>query len=60
MKKSFITTFVLVTIMLIITGWKGGELVYRFGLGVTSLPQVSKGSPGDTNGHDHEDEKHGE
>lgn len=31
-----------------VTGWKGGHLVYRYGLGVESLPEVSG------QGHDHE------
>ena len=47
----FITTLVLATVMLMITGWKGSELVYRFGLGVISLPQASEGSSGDSHGH---------
>lgn len=35
-----------------LTGWKGGELVYRYGLGVMSLPESDGGD-----GHDHD---HGE
>lgn len=40
--------------LLMTTGWKGGELVYRHGLGVMSLP--------DTGAHDHagHDHDHGE
>jgi len=33
-----------------VTGFKGGEVVYRYGLGVMSLPQVSASA----DGHDHE------
>lgn len=37
-------------ILLSVTAWKGGELVYRYGLGVISMPVVSSDG-GD--GHDH-------
>jgi len=37
-----------------ITGFKGGEVVYRYGLGVMSLPQVSEASKNGGEGHDHE------
>ncbi len=37
-----------------VTGFKGGELVYRYGLGVMSLPQVSASADGSGDGHDHE------
>jgi len=40
--------FVASLILVSITGLKGGELVYRYGLGVMSMPQVSG------EGHDHE------
>ncbi|MBL4882244.1 MAG: hypothetical protein JKX82_13200 [Oleispira sp.] len=40
-----------------VTGFKGGEVVYRYGLGVMSLPQVSEASKDGDDGHDHE---HGE
>ena len=38
--------------LLAVTGWKGGELVYRHGLGVMSLPKQSE--------HDHQAHDHGE
>jgi uncharacterized membrane protein/ketosteroid isomerase-like protein len=38
----------LVIALVSVTGFKGGELVYRFGLGVQSLPEVS------ADGHDHD------
>ena len=39
---------VILTTMVIITSFKGGELVYRYGLGVMSIPQASE------EGHNHE------
>jgi len=39
-----------------VTAWKGGELVYRHGLGVMSLPDAGKH---DHAGHDHGDHDHG-
>jgi len=36
-------------VLLVSTAWRGGEAVYRYGLGVMSLPNVEKGS----DGHDH-------
>lgn len=43
----FFTLLAVATILVGLTAYKGGELVYRYGLGVQSLPQ----SQGD--GHDH-------
>ncbi len=40
--------------LLMSTAWHGGELVYRYGLGVMSLPQAEK--DGKEDGHDHEHE----
>lgn len=48
----FIAALMLVTV----TGFKGGELVYRHGLGVMSLPQVENGGEGHNHAagdHDH-------
>lgn len=59
-KSSFIATLVLATVMLMVTSWKGGELVYRYGLGVLSLPKVVEGDSGDSHDHSHEEEGHGE
>jgi len=42
-KKISILFFTIVTIiecLLLITAWKGGELVYRYGIGVMALPQL--------------------
>ncbi|MCZ6829199.1 MAG: DUF2231 domain-containing protein, partial [Gammaproteobacteria bacterium] len=41
--------FVLALLLVTVTGFKGGELVYRHGLGVMSLPEVS----GEGHDHDH-------
>ena len=48
-RQSVAASFWLAALLLVtLTAFKGGELVYRYGMGVMSLPQVS----GD--GHDHE------
>ena len=57
LKKSFITSIVIASVLLMTTGWKGGELVSRYGLGVMSLPQAAEESPG--NSHDPHLEKNG-
>ena len=36
----FLITLLLVQLLLVSTAWHGGELVYRYGLGVKALPQV--------------------
>jgi uncharacterized membrane protein len=36
----FIICMIVATLLLSITGWKGGEAVYRYGLGVMSLPNT--------------------
>ena len=41
------------------TAWKGGELVYRHGLGVMSLPNTSSSGEGHS-GHAHPDGGHGD
>lgn len=38
-------------VLLMSTAWHGGELVYRYGLGVMSLPQAAE--VGDGDGHEH-------
>ncbi|TCV90248.1 DUF2231 domain-containing protein [Sulfurirhabdus autotrophica] len=35
------------------TAWHGGEVVYRFGLGVMSLPQAEEEGGDETHGHEH-------
>lgn len=55
---SMIFTFVMVMALVLLasTGWRGSEAVYRYGLGVMSLPQ----STGNGHAHEHADgEGHG-
>jgi len=59
LKKSFITTIVLASILLMTAGWKGGELVYQYGLGVKSLPRVSAEDMGHSHDHELEGENNG-
>jgi len=39
------------------TGWHGGEAVYRYGLGVMSLPTIEKDSDGGHGSHSHGNKK---
>jgi len=48
----FVVLFLLVGGMLASTAWHGGEVVYRYGLGVMSLPKTDK--------HDHVGHAHGD
>lgn len=54
--KSFLVTSLAGLVLLMVTSWHGGELVYRYGLGVQSLPQVT----GEGHAHDHGDHAHGQ
>jgi len=56
LKKSFIVSIVLASMLLMATGWKGGELVYQYGLGVKSLPQISV----EDQGHSHDSSADGD
>jgi len=40
----FIMGLIIATVFLTITGWKGSECVYRYGLGVMNLPNTDKHS----------------
>ncbi|HID81115.1 MAG TPA: DUF2231 domain-containing protein [Chromatiales bacterium] len=51
----FILIAVIAGGLLASTGWHGGEAVYRYGLGVMSLPEVEAGG-GDGHSHSHGDE----
>lgn len=54
----FLTAFqVIATLSLLITGFKGGELVYRHGLGVLSLPEA-EANEGHEHHHDHGSHEH--
>lgn len=46
----FLSTAAVAGVMLLITGFLGGEAVYRYGLGVMSLPAVEEGG----HHHDHD------
>jgi uncharacterized membrane protein len=46
------------TLMLLVTGFKGGELVYRHGLGVMSLPEAEAGEGHEHHHHDHDSHEH--
>ncbi len=47
----FISVSIIAAIMLMITGWLGAEAVYRYGLGVMSLPKVEAGADGHNHSH---------
>ena len=49
--KLFGILFLAASLAVAATAWKGGQLVYHFGLGVSSLPSVA----GDGHDHDHGD-----
>lgn len=49
----FLVTLVVATGLLSLTAWKGGELVYRYGLGVMSLPRADTHGHADGEKHDH-------
>ncbi len=53
----FVTLMVIAGLMLAATGYKGGELVYRHGLGVTAMPVMEEGHH-ERGGHDHGEHHH--
>ncbi len=55
--KGFIALMLVGGVLLLSTAWHGGEVVYRYGLGVMSLPDVDshehvQGGDGKAHGHD--------
>lgn len=60
-RKTIIITFILALLvmqgLLTSTAWKGGELVYRYGVGVMDLPNSMEGSQMDGHNHGSEDVK---
>ncbi len=50
----FISVSIVAAIMLMVTGWLGAEAVYRYGLGVMSLPKVEAGADGHNHSHGEE------
>ncbi len=57
----FVILMLLASILLGVTGFKGGEVVYRYGLGVMSLPEVHEdgGHGSHSHGEENEHEEHG-
>ncbi len=47
----FLTFSIIAAGLLMVTGWLGAEAVYRYGLGVKSLPVVTKGADGHNHSH---------
>ncbi|MBN8829024.1 MAG: DUF2231 domain-containing protein [Sphingobacteriia bacterium] len=67
LNKLFMISLIVATTLLSVTGFKGGEAVYRYGLGVMSLPNTdshkhnaneSPGMHGDEKGHDMKPHSH--
>ncbi len=48
----FLTFSTIAAGLLMVTGWLGGEAVYRYGLGVKSLPVVELGADGHNHSHE--------
>jgi len=56
---SFLMLLVIASLLLATTGFKGGELVYRHGLGVLSLPNtIADTVEKEENHHDHQGHQH--
>lgn len=51
----FVGAMVVAGGVLAATAWRGGEVVYRYGLGVMSLPQAESGAEGEGHAHEHAD-----
>ncbi|MCF6252766.1 MAG: DUF2231 domain-containing protein [Methylococcaceae bacterium] len=47
----FLTFSIIAAGLLMVTGWLGAEAVYRYGLGVKSLPVVTEGADGHNHSH---------
>ena len=56
----FVIISVLVSPLLVITGYKGAEVVYRHGIGVMQLPEINKQLKDNhgQNSHDHSTHNH--
>lgn len=55
--KGFIALMLVGGVLLLSTAWHGGEVVYRYGLGVMSLPNVDSHQHADGQAHGHGDGK---
>ncbi len=51
--KGFIVSMLVGGVLLLSTAWHGGEVVYRYGLGVMSLPEVDSHRHADAQAHGH-------
>ncbi len=51
----FVTSLIIASALLLTTAYKGGEVVYRYGIGVKSLPKVH--DDGGHKGHSHEEKE---
>lgn len=50
----FLATLALAAVLLMTTAWHGAEVVYRYGIGVKSLPKAEGKMSGDAHDHAHE------
>lgn len=51
----FLATLALAAVLLMTTAWHGAEVVYRYGIGVKSLPKAEGKMSGDAHDHEHAD-----
>lgn len=58
--SGFVVLMLLATGLLGVTGFKGGEAVYRYGLGVVSMPQIEGNGGHGSHSHGHGEGVHGE
>lgn len=58
--SGFVVLMLLATGLLGVTGFKGGEAVYRYGLGVMSMPQIEGDGGHGSHSHGHGEGVHGE
>jgi uncharacterized membrane protein len=43
--RAFTAALIIPALLIFRTGWLGGEVVYRYGVGVQRLPQIEEGAP---------------
>ena len=53
----FLTALALAAVLLMTTAWHGAEVVYRYGIGVKSLPKAEGKTSGDAHAHEHAGEE---
>lgn len=60
-RRAFLTLLLLAWTTLAVAGWHGAEVVYRYGIGVKSLPKVEQAESGHQHGENaHSDHMEGE